>query len=106
MSVLSFSLSPEATGRIYEQLVCLAKFGESVSIEARSEKARLHHDHHETLPDYLLTAIAHNHRSELIKDSVRIVCVRREKLLHRLRLQRQQLSDRRRPLHVPAPEQG
>ncbi|KAK6388050.1 hypothetical protein LTR65_008216 [Meristemomyces frigidus] len=38
MAVLSFSLSPEATSRIYELLVCLAKFGESVSIEARSEK--------------------------------------------------------------------
>ena len=38
MAILSFSLSPEATGRIYELLVCLAKFGESVSIEARSEK--------------------------------------------------------------------
>jgi cell cycle checkpoint control protein RAD9A len=38
MAVLSFSLSPEATGRIYELLICLAKFGESVAIEARSEK--------------------------------------------------------------------
>ena len=32
MAVLSFSLTPEATGRIYEALVCLAKFGESVAI--------------------------------------------------------------------------
>ena len=38
MAVLSFSLSPESTGRIYELLICLAKFGESVAIEARSEK--------------------------------------------------------------------
>jgi len=41
MAVLSFSLSPETTGRVYEALVCLAKFGENVSIEARSEKVRL-----------------------------------------------------------------
>lgn len=38
MAVLSFSLSPESTGRIYELLICLAKFGESVAIEARKEK--------------------------------------------------------------------
>lgn len=38
MAVLSFSLTPEATGRIYEALVCLAKFGESVAIEARGDK--------------------------------------------------------------------
>ncbi|KXL50958.1 hypothetical protein M433DRAFT_149219 [Acidomyces richmondensis BFW] len=38
MAILSFSLSPEATAKIYESLLCLAKFGESVSIEARSEK--------------------------------------------------------------------
>lgn len=42
MAVLSFSLTPEATGRVYEALVCLAKFGEAVSIEAKSEKARFH----------------------------------------------------------------
>jgi hypothetical protein len=39
MAVLSFSLTPEATGRVYEALVCLAKFGESVAIEARGDKA-------------------------------------------------------------------
>ena len=38
MAILSFSLSPEATGLVYELLVCLAKFGEQVSIEARSDK--------------------------------------------------------------------
>ena len=38
MAVLSFSLSPESIGRIYELLICLAKFGESVAIEARNEK--------------------------------------------------------------------
>ena len=39
MAVLTFSLTPEATGRIYEALVCLAKFGEAVAIEARGDKA-------------------------------------------------------------------
>lgn len=38
MAILTFSLSPEATGRIYEALICLAKFGESVSIEAKHHK--------------------------------------------------------------------
>lgn len=38
MAILRFSLSAEATGRMHEQLVCLAKFGESVSIEARKDK--------------------------------------------------------------------
>lgn len=37
--VLNFSLSPDATGRVYELLACLAKFGDTVSIEARAEKA-------------------------------------------------------------------
>jgi cell cycle checkpoint control protein RAD9A len=43
MAVLSFSLTPEATGRIYEALVCLAKFGEAVAIEARGDKASFLH---------------------------------------------------------------
>ena len=38
MTVLSFSLSPIATGHIYDALICLAKFGEAVSIEAKGEK--------------------------------------------------------------------
>jgi cell cycle checkpoint control protein RAD9A len=44
MAVLSFSLTPEATGRVYEALVCLAKFGESVAIEARGDKVCLEND--------------------------------------------------------------
>ncbi|KAK5169586.1 uncharacterized protein LTR77_005563 [Saxophila tyrrhenica] len=40
MANLNFSLSSEATGRVYELLVCLAKFGETVAIEARGEKVR------------------------------------------------------------------
>ncbi|GAB7363142.1 hypothetical protein MBLNU230_g3428t1 [Neophaeotheca triangularis] len=38
MPVLKFSVSPEATGRIYELLQCLAKFGEAVSLEAGADK--------------------------------------------------------------------
>ncbi len=38
MTVLSFSLAPEATGRFHDALVCLAKFGECVSLEARKDK--------------------------------------------------------------------
>ena len=41
MAVLNFSLTPEVTTQIYEALVCLAKFGESVAIEARGDKVRL-----------------------------------------------------------------
>ncbi|CZT15907.1 related to rad9 protein [Ramularia collo-cygni] len=41
MAVLEFSLGPDSTGRIYELLTCLAKFGDAVSIEARSEKLTL-----------------------------------------------------------------
>lgn len=41
MAVLDFSLSPDATSRIYELLTCLAKFGDAVSMEARSEKLTL-----------------------------------------------------------------
>ncbi|KAK4619625.1 DNA repair protein rad9 [Fulvia fulva] len=41
MATLSFSLTPEATGRVYELLTCLAKFGDAVSLEARSEKLTL-----------------------------------------------------------------
>lgn len=40
MAILRLSLSAEATGRIYESLVCLAKFGESLSLEAKKDKAR------------------------------------------------------------------
>lgn len=38
MAILNFSLMPEATAKVFELLVCLAKFGESVAIEARSDK--------------------------------------------------------------------
>jgi hypothetical protein len=40
MAVLSFSITADATARISEVLTCLAKFGDTVAIEARREKAR------------------------------------------------------------------
>lgn len=49
MAVLSFSLTPEATGRVYELLICLAKFGETVSLEARSGKVRIAREKKETI---------------------------------------------------------
>ncbi|GAB7339127.1 hypothetical protein MBLNU457_5799t2 [Dothideomycetes sp. NU457] len=38
MAVLQVSLSPEATARVHDLLLCLAKFGETVCIEARNDK--------------------------------------------------------------------
>ena len=38
MTVLTLVLSPEATARIHDALLCLAKFSESVYVEARNEK--------------------------------------------------------------------
>lgn len=40
MAVLSFTLSPEAVGRFYDNLVCLGKFSESVTIEATKDRVR------------------------------------------------------------------
>lgn len=38
MHTLGFTLSPEAVIRIHDAIVCLAKFSEIVSLEAREEK--------------------------------------------------------------------
>lgn len=38
MTTLQFSLSPEAISNIHDVLVCLAKFNESVSLEAYRDK--------------------------------------------------------------------
>lgn len=35
---LSFALSDEGVGRIHDALICLAKFGEQVSLEARHDR--------------------------------------------------------------------
>ncbi|KAI4723434.1 Rad9-domain-containing protein [Aureobasidium sp. EXF-10727] len=37
MSALSFAFSPEATAKVHDALVCLAKFGETVCMEARGD---------------------------------------------------------------------
>ncbi|KAJ9645973.1 hypothetical protein H2199_003016 [Coniosporium tulheliwenetii] len=41
MVSLNFTLSPESSVKIHDALLCLAKFSESVSIEARQDKALL-----------------------------------------------------------------
>ncbi|KAF2860278.1 hypothetical protein K470DRAFT_73000 [Piedraia hortae CBS 480.64] len=41
MVVLNFALTPLATGRVYDLLNCLAKFGETVAIEAQNDKLTL-----------------------------------------------------------------
>ncbi|KAF7845660.1 hypothetical protein BT93_L1364 [Corymbia citriodora subsp. variegata] len=38
MSTLKFTLSAEATGRVHDFLLCLAKFGEQVCLEARNDQ--------------------------------------------------------------------
>ena len=38
MAALSFSFSPEATAKVHDLLLCLAKFGELVSLEARGDQ--------------------------------------------------------------------
>ena len=38
MALLKFSLSPEATAKVHDLLLCLAKFGENVCLEARNDK--------------------------------------------------------------------
>lgn len=43
MTGLNFSLGADATSKIQEAIVCLAKFGEYVSFEARDEKVRKIH---------------------------------------------------------------
>lgn len=40
MTVLAFTLSPEAIGKLHDALVCLGKFSEAVSIEASHDKVR------------------------------------------------------------------
>ena len=41
MHILSFILSPEGVGRVHDAVLCLAKFSEMVSLEARSDKVRM-----------------------------------------------------------------
>lgn len=41
MQTLSFTLSPEAIARVHDAVLCLSKFSESVSIEARLDKVGL-----------------------------------------------------------------
>ena len=38
MHVLKFTLTPTGVARVHDAVICLAKFGETVSIEARPDK--------------------------------------------------------------------
>lgn len=38
MQTLSFTLQPENVSRIHDAVICLAKFSDSVSIEARRDR--------------------------------------------------------------------
>jgi hypothetical protein len=84
MAVLRFSIAPEATSRIYDLLLCLAKFGENVSLEARSDKVR---DAAQATIDACITdswSLAHDYCAEYIEDGICIIRSGREDLLYRL----------------------
>lgn len=40
MAVLTFTLSPEAVGKMHDAFICLGKFNESVSLEATKDHVR------------------------------------------------------------------
>ena len=46
MNTLSFILSPEAVIRLHDAVLCLAKFSEIVSLEAREDKVGLSTTNH------------------------------------------------------------
>lgn len=50
MHTLAFTLSPEGVVRVHDAVVCLSKFSESVSLEARHDKVPHHSTH---LVEYL-----------------------------------------------------
>lgn len=93
MAVLDFSLTPDATGRVYELLTCLAKFGDTVSIEARAEKASFMHEQMSISiahPRIMFTAdlsTAHTHSFEFFQNGIRLILFGRKQLFHQLRLQ-------------------
>ena len=44
MTSIDFVLSPESTVRFYDVILCLARFGENVGVEANREKVEPPHD--------------------------------------------------------------
>jgi cell cycle checkpoint control protein RAD9A len=44
MVTLNFTLTPEASARLHDSLTCLAKFSDTVSIEARKDTVSVHED--------------------------------------------------------------
>jgi hypothetical protein len=43
MVVLNFTLTPEAAAKVHDLLVCLGKFSDTVSIEAKRERVGQRH---------------------------------------------------------------
>lgn len=89
MAILNFSLTPEATAKVFELLVCLAKFGESVAIEARNDKVSFQTSRpisafSSDTKKYIDLSAAYIHRSQLVKDCVRVFRVGCKLLLPQL----------------------
>jgi len=82
MAILQAALSPEATARVHDLLLCLAKFGETICIEARNDKVRL--QQHNNILVHADEYSAFFHYLELVKNRVRIIRPRRQQLLHHL----------------------
>lgn len=84
MAILSFSLSAEATARVHDLLLCLAKFGESVCLEARNDKVEFTSDHPGASFSSPLTILAGYHGAELIPYRLRLILARPANLLSRI----------------------
>ena len=85
MSVLKFRLTPEATAKVHDILLCLAKFGESVSIEARSDKVYTVSQTSQRLKiiyiRLLIPLIALFYHSQFVSDIIRFVIIRSQHFL-------------------------
>jgi hypothetical protein len=91
MAVLKFSLAPAATAKVHELLVCLAKFGETVAIEARKDKVSTRtssQDYRNISRDayelHTNDCLAYIHRAESVKNGIRIFRSRRDFCLPQL----------------------
>lgn len=82
MTTLNFSLSPGAVGQVSEALICLAKFGEFVSIEARNDKVT----RYSLLGEPELTIAVDTDRTESVQDRLCCLHARWQSLLCELRL--------------------
>jgi hypothetical protein len=74
MSALSFAFSPEATAKVHDALICLAKFGETVCMEARGDMVnpkKCSRIFPQPADTFLL---AHSDYIELIKNIICLLC--------------------------------